>query len=355
MKLIILLLFFLLTPSMVIAAGPDKPLLEIATRHIPPFAIKNESGDWSGLSIELWRMMAEQMNVNYRFTEMGLNQMLETVTNNKVDAAIAALSITREREAEMDFTHSFMNTGLGIAVPGKENAGLFGQMKRLLSIEFLQVLAALLGLLLIVGILIWLLEKRNNQQFGGETAEGIGSGFWWSAVTMTTVGYGDKAPVTLGGRFVAVVWMFASVIIISYFTAAIATALTVDRLSGKVRNQNDLFNVRTATVSNSTSEHYLKQRGIRYQGLSDLPEALDALARGRFDAVVYDAPILKYRVRENHAETVNVLPITFERQGYGIALPAGSKHREAMNRAMLGILNTSKWDKLLNKYLGSAI
>ena len=40
------------------------------------------------------------------------------------------------------------------------------------------------------------------------------SAFWWAAVTMTTVGYGDKTPVTTGGRIVGLVWMFTSVIVI---------------------------------------------------------------------------------------------------------------------------------------------
>ncbi|MCP5004950.1 MAG: hypothetical protein GY941_13600 [Planctomycetes bacterium] len=46
----------------------------------------------------------------------------------------------------------------------------------------------LLALLLsCVGLVVWLFEhKRNAKQFGGSKLNGIGSSFWWSAVTMTT-------------------------------------------------------------------------------------------------------------------------------------------------------------------------
>jgi CubicO group peptidase (beta-lactamase class C family) len=47
---------------------------------------------------------------------------------------------------------------------------------------------------------------------------GIGIGIWWATVTMTTVGYGDKAPMTPGGRIVGLIWMFVGVITISGFT-----------------------------------------------------------------------------------------------------------------------------------------
>eukprot|EP01063_Lacrimia_lanifica_P023777 TRINITY_DN3147_c0_g5_i1.p1 TRINITY_DN3147_c0_g5~~TRINITY_DN3147_c0_g5_i1.p1 ORF type:complete len:506 (+),score=127.13 TRINITY_DN3147_c0_g5_i1:52-1569(+) len=39
---------------------------------------------------------------------------------------------------------------------------------------------------------------------------------WWSVVTITTVGYGDKYPATVGGKFTGVLTMLASMVIVSY-------------------------------------------------------------------------------------------------------------------------------------------
>jgi ABC-type amino acid transport substrate-binding protein len=78
---------------------------------------------------------------------------------------------------------------------------------------------------------------------------------------MTTVGYGDKAPVTVGGRLVAVVWMFASLILIAVFTAHITSLLTVSHLDHRIRGPEDLPRYRVATVAGTTSENYLRRQG----------------------------------------------------------------------------------------------
>ena len=60
-------------PFCAIAAGPDAPVsdreLVLGLRVAPPFALKTPDGIWSGISVELWRHLAEQLSLRYRFQE----------------------------------------------------------------------------------------------------------------------------------------------------------------------------------------------------------------------------------------------------------------------------------------------
>src|SRR5260221_315454 len=49
---------------------------------------------------------------------------------------------------------------------------------------------------------------------------------WWAAVTLTTVGYGDVYPITLGGRIFTVVVLFVALGIIAVPTGLFASALS---------------------------------------------------------------------------------------------------------------------------------
>jgi len=54
--------------------------------------------------------------------------------------------------------------------------------------------------------------------------------FWWSFVTITTVGYGDITPSTIGGRIIGVVVMVFGIGILGMFTATIASAFIDTKL-----------------------------------------------------------------------------------------------------------------------------
>ena len=327
--------------------------LTIGTKDSPPFSIKRSDGTWEGLSIELWKAIAQDLDLDYEFKEMTLGELLDGVADNSLTASVAALTVTADREKRMDFSHPFYTTGLGIAINRGAGGGWGDVINGVFSRGFIQVLLSLSALLLICGLLVWMFERQGNpEQFGGRPLKGIGSGFWWAAVTMTTVGYGDKAPKTLGGRLVGLVWMFVGIIVISSFTAAMTSSLTLSTLGSLISGPKDLYNVKVATVSLSTSEKYLNQQGISFQTVNDAEEGLKALAAGRVDAVVYDAPILQYLIHKKYSDDLALLPGTFERQDYAIALSQGSTLRENVNRALLVNLSEPWWQETNHRYFG---
>jgi ABC-type amino acid transport substrate-binding protein len=332
--------------------------LVVATRHVPPFAIKDEEGNWSGISIDLLREIVLQLNENSQqqfdleLREMSLKEMLAALENGDVDLAAAALTVNFQREQKMDFSHPFYNSGLGIAVEVDKRSGWLLVIERIFSWTFLEILAGLFGLLCISGLCIYIFERRRNrEQFGGSFWRGLGAGIWWSIVTLTTVGYGDKAPKTAVGRMIAVMWMLSGILVVSAFTASITSALTVGQLRSRLSGPGDLPRVRVATVSDSTSQSYLQSRHIRFEKFAELPDALSALDEGQVDAVVYDAPLLRYQALQDHPRA-SVLNATFETQDYAIAMPSGSPLREQVNQALLRVISQRWWEETLRDYLG---
>lgn len=82
----------------------------------------------------------------------------------------------------------------------------------------------------ISGFLIWFIEKKKNKEdFPSNFRVGVFQGFWWSFVSMTTVGYGDKAPKTFLGRIYAVLWILFGITFCSIFTANFSTDMASAR------------------------------------------------------------------------------------------------------------------------------
>lgn len=336
-------------------SSKDKvPQLRIATRQVPPFAMRGADGQWRGIAIDLWKQAADDLGFTSNFDEADIDEMIAGLQDGRYDAAVAALTMTADREAQIDFLHPYYNAGLGIAVRPVGDVAWLKLLRGLMSVQFFTAIGSLALLLLLVGLVVWYVERRRNPaQFGGNTLQGIGSGFWWSAVTMTTVGYGDKAPTTLAGRLVGLVWMFASIIIISGMTAAIASALTVSQLSRGIAGPEDLPGTRVGTVAGTTSEAYLQDRLINVRLAADSPaDALKALAEGQVDAVVYDAPILRYLVNRELEAELEVLPREFEPQNYALAVPPNSELREPLNQLILQRTRERAWQESVKRHLG---
>lgn len=334
-----------------IAVAQDKEFV-IATKVAPPFAMLDADQQWHGLSITLWETLAARLNIQFRFQQATLTEMIEGVADGRFDASISAITITHERELLVDFSHPFYTTGYGIVVPHMESSW-WSMLNRLVSVAFLQAIGLLILLLAFVGFCFWLAERRQNPKEFRSGIHGVGDGFWLSAVTMTTTGYGDMAPRSWTGRLIGLVWMFSALIITSTFTGMIASSLTTDRLERLIEGPDDLSGLTTGSINNSASDTWLTIHGVDFVPFQSVQAGIEGVAAGDIRSFVYDRPLLRYLVEKSYSDTTELVPGTFGRQDYGIVFPQGSKWREPLNRELLTYLETNEWIVLQRRWLGA--
>lgn len=70
-----------------------------------------------------------------------------------------------------------------------------------------------------IAIIVWGYESRSPNG----NIDSIGDAIWWACVTVATVGYGDLYPVTVAGRFFAVLLMALGLITVAVITAQLAS------------------------------------------------------------------------------------------------------------------------------------
>ena len=319
--------------------GASSRKLIVGTMHMPPFLIKEEGGHWKGLSIELWQAVARELDIEYEWREYtSVESIMDDAKTGAIDF-IPVLPITEANEVILDFSHQYFRSGLAIAVSKAKSAPrLLRFAKHLVSTDLLVVVGGLLLLSLIAGFIVWLFEGRRNREFEGGFVKGAGHGLWWAVVTLTTVGYGDKAPRTLGGRMTALIWMFTSIVLIASFTGAITATLTVGELGGKIRGLEDLPDVRVGSFAQSEGRSFLIENGIAAQPYASVQGGLQALAQNKIDAFVFNEAVLKYAVKKEFSGALMVLPDVFDHYYLGIAMPTDSPLKENTNRALLRII-----------------
>ncbi len=327
--------------------------LRVGIREAPPFAVKNEAGGWEGISVSLWQTIANDLGLAYRFEERSLEGLLAGVGDGSLDAAVGALTITAAREVRFDFTHTFFQTGLGVAVRRSSGVGFLHTLQRLLRGGLLHSLGIIVLCLLVFTLLIWLFERqllnRHPEQLGRARAS-MGSSLWWSLVIL--IGKNDSHPVSLCGRILAWLWMLVSLVIVSSVTAVITSALTVNELQHNITSLSDLSAVRLLSIPHSSSAEFLDRERIRFHPVPDIAHGLAQITSLQADALIYDKPLLRYAITKELMDELEVLALTFEPQNYAFALPDESPWLETVNQRLLVHIRTPAWETLLAQYLG---
>lgn len=96
----------------------DKDVLTVATDngYVPFEFIDEESGDLVGFDIDLVTALAEETGYEIEFETLEFDGIVAGISSGRFDVAIAGMTITEEREEEIDFTQPYYEAGLILAV-----------------------------------------------------------------------------------------------------------------------------------------------------------------------------------------------------------------------------------------------
>ncbi|MBT8256939.1 MAG: transporter substrate-binding domain-containing protein [Bacteroidia bacterium] len=327
--------------------------LVIGYSDAPPFLLKS-NGNIGGINAWLWTRLAEDLELEYRFEEMTFSELIPALESDIIDVCINPLTITADRKKTIDFTMPYFASHSTIAVPESSSLKRFGTFVRgFFNINFLKGMGGLLLLISVFGLFGWYFERRKNPDHFRGGIKGVWDGLWWSAVTLTTVGYGDKAPKSSPGKLVALLLMFIGLLFISGLTARVASSMTVNELNSSSMNFNSFKDKRVGTVGSTSTVAFLNSHFFKdLKTYDNAFEGLHDLQADKLDAFFYDEPILRYRMAQDSSLTgLTILPLKFDVQFYAFGLSDSQKELEVkLSQGILEIIESKEWEIVLNEY-----
>ncbi len=337
-------------------SGGPAPVLRVITGYASPF-VKLPGTPVSGYSIEVWQEVARRLGVETAWTvlpDLSDAAQLDAVAQGRADVAISALAITAERDGAVDFTVPYFQSGLQVLVAtGGENEPWWAAILALAPGELLGLLGAGGAVMLVLAHVLWLAERRHNPVFQRGYLSGIGEAVWGLVEIVANGSHGAPESIRPVKRFIVGALWLTGVVLIAQFTASVTSALTIEQLRPGITGPADLPGKRIATAPGSVAAVWLEARGLPFVPLTDTEEAYRMLLRGDIDAVVYEAPQLRYWLANRGRSLAMLVGPVFRPQPYAIAVPLGSPLRKRINQALLDMLADGTQDEMQRRWFGS--
>ncbi|XP_056686288.1 glutamate receptor 3.3 isoform X1 [Spinacia oleracea] len=314
---------------------------------------------FKGFCIDVFQAAVNLLSypVPYEFVAFGdgyknpnYTDLVNMIAAGNFDAAVGDIAIVTSRTRMVDFTQPFASSGLVVVAPFKKlSSGPWA---------FLQPFSPLMwGVIVLsfitVGVVVWILEHRINDEFRGSPARQCITILWFSFSTLT---FSHKEnTLSCLGRMVVIIWLFVVLILTSSYTASLTSILTVQQLSSPIKGIDSLIigNEQIGYQAGSFAEMYLiEELNISKSRLVELNspgEYAEALRVGRIDALVDELPYVELFLSSQC--DYRIVGPEFTRSGWGFAFPRDSPLAPDMSTAILKLSENGDLQRIHDKWL----
>lgn len=280
--------------------------------------------------------------------------MIDQVYYQNYDAVVGDTTILANRSLHVDFTLPYTESGVAMLVPYEDN-------KSKNAWVFLKPLTWDLWLTIgcffvFIALVVWILEHRINEDFGGPATHQVGTSLWFSFSTMVFA-QSDRAFSNLT-RFVVIVWVFVVLILTQSYAASLSSLLVVQNSQPTITDVYQLLNSgeRVGYQNGGFVHEMLKQmkfddyRLVSYKSAEECDALLSkGSSKGGIAAAIDEVPYIRL-ILSQYCNKYLTIP-TFKTAGFGFVFPKGSPLVPDISRAILNVTEGPNMRKLKKRGL----
>ncbi|XP_019185479.1 PREDICTED: glutamate receptor 3.6-like [Ipomoea nil] len=281
-------------------------------------------------------------------------ELVHRITEGVYGAAVGSIAITTNRTLMVDFTQPYIESGLVVVAPFRERGSNAWAFLR----PFSPMLWCLTGLFfLVIGVAVWILEHRMNDDFRGPPRKQIETIFWFGISTFFSAN--RENTISCLGRLVLMIWLFVVLIINSSYTASLTSILTVQHLFSPIKGIDTLLTTndpigyqRGSFVRNYLIEElgFHESRLVPFNVTEDYAKALkDGPSKGGVAAVVDERAFVELFL-STHCEFC-IVGQEFTRNGWGFAFPKDSPLAVDLSTVILKLSENGELQRIHDKWL----
>lgn len=316
-----------------------------------PFVMIDSTGYYSGMAIDLWELLGNEMGFVPEYIEYpSWHELIEDVISGEIDAAVSNISVTYERAQQVKFSFPWFDSGLRIMVKTSGEGSIWNELRRN---GHLQAYAWILILIVLLTIILTIVHRWHDPQFPRNWLEGFAESLYRLILAIKT-GVINNKNYNWIGKILAVTWMLTGVGLVAYVTSSITSSMTTVALTHDIHSLSDLPGKQVGVLSETVAQDYLQSRGISTIGYANMHELTDALINGEIDAVVEDAPVIEYWVYTNPQYKMKVVGDIFHADKYAFA--ANKRYGEQMDSLsvkLIKLFDIEKVSSLKTNYFGN--
>uniref|UniRef100_A0ACD5ZG30 Uncharacterized protein n=1 Tax=Avena sativa TaxID=4498 RepID=A0ACD5ZG30_AVESA len=281
------------------------------------------------------------------------DNIISRISTNSLDAAVGDFSIVKNRTKIAEFTQPYIEAGLVIVAPARRATSSAWAFLKPFTVEMWCVTGALF---IFVGVVVWILEHRTNEEFRGSPRQQVLTIFWFSFSTMFFAHRQDTGSAL--GRFVLIIWLFVVLIINSSYTASLTSILTVQQLATGITGLDNLvasplpIGYQTGKFVKNYLIDELKIPESRLVPLTTVQEYADALNRGPENggvaAIVDEMPYVEI-LMSSHCN-FRIVGQQFTREGWGFAFRRDSPLAADVSTAILKLSESGQLRRIHDKW-----